>query len=67
MPIITILVLLAVLALTAKTWRFFIETSDDIQLIRFLEPWFWFLFMNLALSLITSNYDYPFVIVGVFL
>jgi hypothetical protein len=67
MSIGTLLTLFVLLFVCAKAWRFFIETSDDLQLIRFLEPWFWFLFMNLALSLITSNYDYPFVVVGVFM
>ena len=67
MSIGTILALLVLLLVSGKAWRFFTETSDDLQLIRLLEPWFWFLFMNLALSFITSQYDYPFVVVGAFL
>lgn len=55
------------LLVVVKGWRFFLEFSDDFRLIRLLEPWYWFVLVNLALSLITSNYDYQFVLIGLIL
>ena len=57
-----ILILLAV-----KIWRVFVETYSDIHLIRNGEPWYWFVFLNLFLSMITSNYDFQFVGIGLVL
>jgi hypothetical protein len=48
----------------AKIWRFFLESSEDVGRIRMLEPWYWFIFLNLALTLISSNYDPHFVVIG---
>ncbi len=52
------------LAFIAKAWRFFLETSENIRHIRVLEPWYWFVVLNLLLSLITSQYDYQFLPIG---
>jgi hypothetical protein len=61
---ITLFILLLIIVITGKGWRFFVETSDDIKLIRMLEPWYWFVFLNLSLTTITCNYDYNFALVG---
>jgi hypothetical protein len=53
--------------LASKAWRLFLEASEDIRLIRLLEPWFWFLFLNLLLTFITSNFDYQYAVVGIVL
>ncbi len=60
----TIAALIIILVITGKGWRFFVETSDDIKLIRLLEPWYWFVFLNLSLTIITSNYDFNFALIG---
>jgi hypothetical protein len=67
MSLLTILALVIVLFLLGKSWRFFLETSEDIRLIRLLEPWFWFAFLNLLLSPIIGNYDYQFEVAGLIL
>jgi len=61
---ITFILFAVILVGAAKGWRFFLETTDDFKAIRLLEPWFWFLFLNLVLSWVTGNYDYRFVLVG---
>src|SRR5271170_4005614 len=60
----TVLCLIVLVFAVAKCWRFFIETSDDIRQIRLLEPWFWFVVFNLSLCLISSNYDYQYIVIG---
>lgn len=65
--ILTFIVLIVLILLISKAWRFFLETSDDIRHIRVLEPWYWFVFLNLSLTLISSNYDYQFVWIGLLL
>jgi hypothetical protein len=62
--IYTLVVLILVLLAIAKAWRFFLEASDDVSHIRLLEPWYWLIFLNLILTLISSNYDYPFIMTG---
>lgn len=65
---IATLIVLAVLTFAiSKAWRFFIESSEDIRHIRLLEPWYWFIFLNLILAAVSSNYDYQFVMVGLIL
>jgi hypothetical protein len=53
-----------VLWVLGKAWRYFLESSDDFKLIRLLEPWYWFVFLNFLLTLITSNFDSQFMVVG---
>lgn len=65
MSLFMLLFLLFLLVAAAKAWRFFIESSDDLQLIRLLEPWYWFVFMNMVLTPITSNYDPSFSAIGI--
>lgn len=59
-----IVVLFILLVIIGKAWRYFLEASDDLRLIRLLEPWFWFAFLNLVLSLVTANYDADFQSTG---
>lgn len=59
-----ILFLVLFIVMMAKCWRFFLENSDDIKRIRALEPWYWFVFLNLILTLISSNYDYRYISIG---
>ena len=56
--------LVILLVITGKGWRYFVESHWDIKLIRLLEPWFWFVFLNLSLTIITSNYDFNLVLIG---
>ena len=65
--ILTFIFLIILILLTSKAWRFFLEVSDDIRHIRVLEPWYWFIFLNLSLTLISSNFDYQFVWIGLLL
>ncbi len=60
----SVLILPVLLTALGKGWKYILETSEDLNLIRVLEPWYWFLFLNLVLSLITSYYDYQFIYVG---
>ncbi|HUO58520.1 MAG TPA: hypothetical protein VMV05_10140 [bacterium] len=62
MWIIPFIILL--LLVLAKCWRYYVESSDDLGRVKLLEPWYWFVFLNLILTLITSNYDYQFVTLG---
>ncbi len=62
--IATAVILVVLVFAVSKAWRFFLEFSEDIRHIRLLEPWFWFIFLNLVLTAITSNYDYQFVLLG---
>ena len=64
MNILSLLGLLFLLMVLGKGWRYFLEFSDDFGLIRLLEPWYWFVFLNLALSAISAQYDYQFVLIG---
>jgi len=64
---LSLLFLVLLMVVIGKGWRYFLEHSDDLKLIRLLEPWYWFVFLNLGLSSITSNYDYQFVMVGLLL
>lgn len=50
--------------MASKAWRLFLETSEDIQRIRLLEPCYWFVFLNLALTTISSNFDYPYAFIA---
>ena len=52
------------LILVSNSWRLFVETAKDLGFVRLLEPWYWFILLNLVLSWITSNYDYQFVLFG---
>jgi hypothetical protein len=61
------IVLVVLIFAMSKAWRFFLETSDEIRHIRLLEPWYWFVFLNLILTIISSNYDYQFLMVGLLL
>jgi hypothetical protein len=63
----TAAVLLVLIFVISKAWRFFQESSDEIRHIRLLEPWYWFIFLNLALSIVSSNYDNQFVMLGLLL
>lgn len=63
----TLIALVVLIFIISKAWRFFLETSEDIRHIRLLEPWYWFVFLNLVLTLISSNYDYQFVLIGLLL
>ncbi len=65
--IATAVILVVLVFAASKAWRFFLESSDDIRHIRLLEPWYWFIFLNLALTIISSNYDYQFVLLGLLL
>jgi hypothetical protein len=67
MALTPFIMLIIFLVIIGKCWRFFLETSEDIHLIRRLEPWYWFIFLNLLLSLIVGNYDYHFLMVGLLL
>ena len=58
------IIFVLLILMVSKAWRFFIETSDDIRHIRLLEPWYWFVFLNLVLTIVTSNYDYQFILIG---
>ena len=59
-----ILFLVVLLMVLGKVWRFYVESSESIERIHKLEPWYWFVFLNLSLSIITSNYDQGFMLVG---
>jgi hypothetical protein len=61
---LALLFLVFFMAAVGKGWRYFLEHSDDLKLIRLLEPWYWFSFLNLCLIPLSSNYDYQFVMVG---
>ncbi len=63
----TVLVLFIVLWAIGKGWRYFVEVSEDLKIIRILEPWFWFFFLNVFLSLVTGSFEYRFLSLGLFL
>jgi hypothetical protein len=63
----TLLVLVLVLWAVGKGWRYFVEVSEDFQIIRTLEPWFWFFFLNVFLSFVTGNFEYRFLYIGLLL
>lgn len=63
----TILILFVLILLLANVWRFFWQFSDEINLVRLLEPVYWFLFLNLILSIFTGNFNYAFVPAAVIL
>jgi hypothetical protein len=45
----------------SRSWRYFWCTSYDILLVRQLEPWFWFIFLNLILSVFSSHFDFSYI------
>ncbi|HVM32688.1 MAG TPA: hypothetical protein VMU88_06105 [bacterium] len=55
-----ILFTLMTLAL-ARCWRYFWCTSPDVALVRKLEPWYWFIFLNLVLSIFSSNFEFSYI------
>jgi hypothetical protein len=59
-----ILFLLVLMMILGKVWRFYVESAESIERVHALEPWYWFVFLNLSLCLITSNYDEGFMLVG---
>lgn len=63
----TLLVLFLVLWVIGKGWRFFIEVSEDFNVIRILEPWFWFFYLNVLLSFVTGSFEYRFLYLGLLL
>jgi hypothetical protein len=60
----TLLILLLVLWSIGMGWRFFIEVSEDFKIIRTLEPWFWFFFLNVFLTFVTGAFEYRFLLLG---
>jgi hypothetical protein len=50
--------------MVAKAWRFYVESTEHLHLILILEPWYWFVFLNLILTLISANFDYSFVMLA---
>src|SRR5260221_4459309 len=60
-----ILFLIVLLMIIGKAWRFFVESSENIGRVHALEPWYWFVFLNLTLCIITSNYDEGFLLIGI--
>jgi hypothetical protein len=62
--ILTFVALVVLLLLFSKAWRFYVESSDDIKHLHLLEPWYWFVFLNLVLTAISSNYEYQFIWIG---
>jgi hypothetical protein len=61
-----IIFLLLILGLT-RGWRYFWCTSSDIVFVRQLEPWFWFVFLNLVLSIFSSNFEFSYIPLAVLL
>ncbi len=61
------LVLVLVLWVMGKGWRYFVEVSEDVKITRTLEPWFWFFFLNIFLSFVTGNFEYRFLYLGLLL
>lgn len=62
-----IIVVLLVWAIS-RGWAFYVEQHwADIPHIRLLEPWYWFLLLNLLLIPIASNFDPEYVGVGLFI
>jgi len=57
-----ILILIAV-----KTWKAIVEFHPDTRFVHKGEPWYWFIFFNLCLTMITSHYDYQFIGIGLVL
>ncbi|HVZ81654.1 MAG TPA: hypothetical protein VHE12_12770 [bacterium] len=66
MPISIIVVILLAWAIS-RAWAYYIEQSSDIPHIRLLEPWYWFLLLNIFLTPISSNFDPELVGVGLFI
>ena len=60
-----ILFLVVLLMILGKAWRFYVESAESTERIHTLEPWYWFVFLNLSLCIITSNYDQGFLLVGI--
>jgi len=67
MALETLLFLALVLWCIGKGWRYFIEVSEDFKIIRILEPWFWFFFLNVFLSIVTGSFEYRFLYLGLLL
>jgi hypothetical protein len=65
--LISFIIVLCLVWAISRVWAYFIEQGQDIPRIRLLEPWYWFLLLNLLLIPITSNYDPEFVGVGLFI
>jgi hypothetical protein len=61
------LILFLIILILSNVWRYFWQSSEDIWIIRQLEPVYWFLFLNLILSVFTSNFNYSFVPAAVIL
>lgn len=63
----TLLILFLVLWVLGKGWRYFVEVSEDFKIIRILEPWFWFFYLNVLLSFVTGSFEYRFLYLGLLL
>lgn len=48
----------------SRVWSYYTEHTQDVTHLRMLEPWYWFLFLNLVMTAVTSNYDLGFIGVG---
>ncbi len=64
MSFYTLIFLIVMVFVVGRCWRYFQEFSEDLKFVALLEPWYWFVFMNLILSAVSINYDYQFALIG---
>jgi len=62
--LLTCVVLILLIIFFTKAWRYYLESSEDLRHLHLLEPWYWFVFLNLVLVPISSNFDYQYVWLG---